>query len=102
MPTSNDDESTTEDDGSRKRKTRRKVDLYSRNLRSIDANLAKLCRDKTFCVSDVRSNTAVLETIQSAPGLSGTCTSSKGSRMGNVDADAIRPRVHHADRQHIS
>ena len=65
------DESTTEDDGSRKRKTRRKVDLYRRKLRSIDDNLAKSCADKTCCVSDVHSNTAVLETIQSAPGLSG-------------------------------
>lgn len=64
-------DSSPDHENGRKRKSRRKVDVYRRKLRSIEANLNNSCSNKTFCDSDAHDNTAVQETIQSAPGVSG-------------------------------
>ena len=61
----------SENSCNRKRKSRRKVDVYRRKLRSIANNLCDSCPDTSMCNADAHENTAVQEMIQSAPGVSG-------------------------------
>lgn len=87
------DESETnvsKSDCGRKRKSRRKVDVYRRKLRSIIANLEESCPDKTNCNSEAHANTAVQEMIQSAPGVSGALSQKvRDWAKSTLTADAL-------------